>query len=371
MEAFVIMPFGGDFDEVFTDLIEPALAELGFKVTRADLSNNQEQILKDIVNMIASAELIIADVTGLNGNVMYELGLAHAMGRKTAIITRNIDELPFDLRSYRVTSYKTTFTAAPALAKRLKEIGQGVIDGTATFGNPVQDFAPASIGRDERVSEAPAAPATSGSSESSPGTDSAADFGLLDWTDAVTRASDRVKEKADLIGEATFDIGERAEKATKRMNSATEQLGASAAPTLLRLMKETAAEFDNYAEKLERLNPELADAVKELGDGTNGIARSRRATTDQERAIMRTEVADLRDAEATFETAVNSVMEFGLIVADLPPVQQDMTRAGRRVTNAIGETAQIIETCRSEIARARTLLEARLGEDDDSTPAAA
>ena len=372
MEAFVIMPFGGDFDEVFTELIEPTLSDIGFTVTRADLSNNQEQILKDIVNMIADAELVIADVTGLNGNVMYELGLAHAMGRKTAIITRNIEELPFDLRSYRATSYKTTFTAAPALAKRLKEIGQGVIDGTATFGNPVQDFAPGSIGKEERVSETPS-PATAGKpvEEGSDGDDTepsprqdVSDYGLLDWTMALTTASDRVKEKADLIGAASVEIGERLTDSTAKMNQMSANPSLQSPTAMLEVMRDTAAEFNGFAGTLGTLNPELGEAVKELGESTNGIARNRSATTAEERGIMRKEAADLKEAEATFEEAVESVRGFGAMVAEIPPIQQDLTRATRRVVAAITETAEIIETGRSELARARTLLEDRLGEDD-------
>jgi len=372
LEAFVIMPFGGDFDEVFTELIEPTLSDIGFTVTRADLSNNQEQILKDIVNMIADAELVIADVTGLNGNVMYELGLAHAMGRKTAIITRNIEELPFDLRSYRATSYKTTFTAAPALAKRLKEIGQGVIDGTATFGNPVQDFAPGSIGKEERVSETPS-PATAGKpvEEGSDGDDTepsprqdVSDYGLLDWTMALTTASDRVKEKADLIGAASVEIGERLTDSTAKMNQMSANPSLQSPTAMLEVMRDTAAEFNGFAGTLGTLNPELGEAVKELGESTNGIARNRSATTAEERGIMRKEAADLKEAEATFEEAVESVRGFGAMVAEIPPIQQDLTRATRRVVAAITETAEIIETGRSELARARTLLEDRLGEDD-------
>lgn len=69
------MPFDKEFDEVYTDLIKPAFGAVGYNVKRADDIVSQQNILKDIVRSIAKADLIIADLTSLNANVFYELGM--------------------------------------------------------------------------------------------------------------------------------------------------------------------------------------------------------------------------------------------------------------------------------------------------------
>src|ERR1051326_4601359 len=97
-KAFVIMPFAEEFDGVFSQLIQSALSK--FDVARADRELDQRNILETIVRGIAEADLIVADITTLNANVMYELGVAHALGRSVVMIAQDISELPFDIRSY-------------------------------------------------------------------------------------------------------------------------------------------------------------------------------------------------------------------------------------------------------------------------------
>lgn len=83
-------------------------------------------------------------MTGLNPNVFYELGLAHTMDKKTIIITQNLDDLPFDIRSYRANEYSLKFNKIPTFMKEMEKLLNGAIDGSVNYGNPVKDFAPKS-----------------------------------------------------------------------------------------------------------------------------------------------------------------------------------------------------------------------------------
>lgn len=141
-KVFFIMPFEQDF----FDLYEEFKNRFGEKVdiSRADDLDNQQNIIKDIVVGIAEADIIIADLTGLNPNVFYELGIAHTMDKKTIIITQNIDELPFDIRSYRANQYSLKFNKIPSFMKDMEKLLNGAIDGSVNYGNPVKDFAPKS-----------------------------------------------------------------------------------------------------------------------------------------------------------------------------------------------------------------------------------
>ncbi len=63
-------------------------------------------IISGIVNHLNTADLVIADLTGLNHNVMYELGVRHALRRGTIILSQDLSKLPSDLRDYLTIEYK-------------------------------------------------------------------------------------------------------------------------------------------------------------------------------------------------------------------------------------------------------------------------
>lgn len=103
--CFVLMPFGDPFNIVF-DTIEEALKGL-MTCTRADDLKLGEPILERILRGISTAELIIADLTGRNANVFYELGLAHTRTKNVLLLTQNIEDLPFDLKHLFCHQYST------------------------------------------------------------------------------------------------------------------------------------------------------------------------------------------------------------------------------------------------------------------------
>lgn len=103
--------------------------------------DTQQNILADIILPIYSADVVLADLTGLNPNVMYELGIAHSFNKKTNVITRDdLSNLPFDLKQYRAKAYSTHFKRFYELIEYLKKNLIGARDGSVIFSNPVVDF---------------------------------------------------------------------------------------------------------------------------------------------------------------------------------------------------------------------------------------
>ena len=74
-------------------------------VRRGDMPLLPNSIIADVVEEIETAEIIIADLTGLNANVMYELGMAHARCQAVILLCRRGQTLPFDLASIRCIFY--------------------------------------------------------------------------------------------------------------------------------------------------------------------------------------------------------------------------------------------------------------------------
>ena len=139
MKIFMIMPFDDEFFEVY-EMIKTRFHE-EFEFSNAAAEDNQQNIIADIIQPLCEADIILADLTGLNPNVMYELGVAHTFGKKTIVITQdNLSELPFDLKSYRTKNYTTHFKNFNELLEYLDKNLHGAVDGSVAFSNPVLDF---------------------------------------------------------------------------------------------------------------------------------------------------------------------------------------------------------------------------------------
>ena len=107
MKCFVIMPFSGEFNNYYEKILKPTIERCSLISIRADEVYGTKPIIEDIAECIINADIIIADVTGKNPNVNYELGMAHALGKNVIIISQSIDDIPFDYRHIRAIIYKT------------------------------------------------------------------------------------------------------------------------------------------------------------------------------------------------------------------------------------------------------------------------
>jgi hypothetical protein len=106
LTAFVLMPFTEKFIERFNYGVKPVAAELGIKASHVgEQQFFNESILSRIYSQIDSASLIIADMTGRNPNVFYEVGYSHAKNKFCVLLTEDVDDIPFDLQHHRHIIY--------------------------------------------------------------------------------------------------------------------------------------------------------------------------------------------------------------------------------------------------------------------------
>ena len=105
-ECFVLMPFAGQFDEVYSE-IKIALKSIDFQCNRADDLYHNTPIMTTIIGEIISSHFVIADLSGRNPNVFYEVGIAHCFRDvpNVILISQDIDSVPFDLRHLPVILY--------------------------------------------------------------------------------------------------------------------------------------------------------------------------------------------------------------------------------------------------------------------------
>jgi len=151
-KAFVLMPFKNPYNSYYDEIYSPALREAGCRVSRADDMFTPHPVMNDVRQGIIDADLILCEMTERNPNVFYELGLAHAIGKPAILISREEEDIPFDLRHIRYFTYDRTLTN---WAERLKEnIIRAAGDATASsviWPPPLLSF---SAGRKSSVVEA-------------------------------------------------------------------------------------------------------------------------------------------------------------------------------------------------------------------------
>lgn len=105
--CFVVMPFASMFEREYTRVIKPAIESVGLECVRGDEIYSEQSIVQDIWKSLRTCRVVVAELSGRNPNVMYEVGLAHALGKPIILLTRNQDDVPFDLKSLRYVYYDT------------------------------------------------------------------------------------------------------------------------------------------------------------------------------------------------------------------------------------------------------------------------
>jgi hypothetical protein len=89
-------------DEIYRFVIMPALSEHGLHAYRADLDPSPGSITTKLLEELLACRLVIADLTGRNPNVFYELGIVHSFARPLISIADSASWLPFDTKDERI-----------------------------------------------------------------------------------------------------------------------------------------------------------------------------------------------------------------------------------------------------------------------------
>jgi hypothetical protein len=125
--AFVICPLGeagsvlrNRADWLFVTVISPALKDLGYTVSRAALDPIVIPITQEVAKRLYEADLVLADISGANPNVMYELGRRHAWGSPSLILVHKSSDremMPFDIKDYPIVLHYNETTKAELIDK--------------------------------------------------------------------------------------------------------------------------------------------------------------------------------------------------------------------------------------------------------------
>ncbi len=145
--CFVIMPISEtkscteeEWTHIFDQMIKPAVtgSKLGFTCDRVKPMTGN--LIKDILNELNTADVVIADLTDRNPNVFYELGVRHTLRNRTILVAQNEDDIPSDLQSYWVVIYEKGLAGVENFKRKIREILKGMRDNPEKADSPVFDF---------------------------------------------------------------------------------------------------------------------------------------------------------------------------------------------------------------------------------------
>ncbi|MBB3474258.1 hypothetical protein [Sphingomonas sp. BK345] len=103
--VFVLTPFSQK-ERVTYKAIQDVANRLAFRTVKSDDEFISGEILPHVVRLIVSARFIVANISGRNPNVYYELGIAHALGKPTILVAPTLDSVPFDLQSKYIVLFE-------------------------------------------------------------------------------------------------------------------------------------------------------------------------------------------------------------------------------------------------------------------------
>jgi len=354
--AYVIMPFTEDHKLLYENFIKIVLEEEGFNVDIAYASQNSRSILQDIITSLYKCDLVIADLTDLNPNVLYELGIAHTFEKDTILLTQNIDELPFDLYIYRVIEYNPHFVRIKKAWEEFRKFVKGAIDGKTLFGNPVIDAMKfiEEVPKETKKAET--------SKEVSKVKSSIKQEGgflidhLIKWEEGIKS----ITGIALNITKATKNIGDKTKEITIKVNNLNISKISHSAKLMLAksLMTDFSEELTEYNEVILRNNNDYSKINSEIENSLEFIVEYQDPSKDIEKA--KDEIKKLINFENSVENGSSSMSRFRDSILKIPRLEVNINNSIIQTSEVLTNLINNMNRTLSQVKRAREILELKI-----------
>ncbi|SFR34080.1 hypothetical protein [Halogeometricum limi] len=143
-ECFFIAPIGEEgsdirerSDTLLEYVVEEAVTDYGYSVKRADQLDEPGSITSQIIEKTVESDLVVADLTGHNPNVFYELAVRHATGKPYIQLIHKNESIPFDIADLRTIKYELGVKEANDAADAIRGVLKLIDNGDTTFDNPI------------------------------------------------------------------------------------------------------------------------------------------------------------------------------------------------------------------------------------------
>lgn len=352
-KVFVVMPFTEDLLALYEEF-KRVFGEQ-YEFTNAGDLDNQQNILQDIVEGIFTADIVLADLTGLNANVFYELGLAHAMNKKTIIITQDIGELPFDIKAYRANEYSLQFNKLPHLMDELRKLLDGAVNGQVKYGNPVSDFIPNYLSIEQACEKNNEPSVISDEADRiSPTVESAGDFdgqGFIDFLANVEESSERLNDEILAMGKDVTELNLSVNNATAEINrvkGSSKSLNASFVRNVLRKLAEP---IDAFAIKIRKHTIDISHQWSIVENNYLTMLDDEHAQTPENIEQIRTSITALKGLQNAIYTSNGQIDSFVTSLRTCMGMERQLSKALSILTVELEKYLSITDAMASSVDR--------------------
>lgn len=323
---FVIMPFDDDFDSVFEYLIKGPLIDCGYHVKRADdiSSENQGNILKNIIQQIIDSDVIIADLSTLNANVCYELGIAHSINRKVVMIIRDISELPFDLKSYRIITYSRDYQDMENAKAELIDLINECVEKDIKIGNPVSDFGNLIKSNDVNKEDSNQINDTE--------TNQNGDLGLLDYK---VEMQDGFKIMTDIMGELRNNVLDplvtEMEIATSRITGPEKDSPKRQRTT----MRSLSLKFNGFIDWIKENQDTYKNALSSAGRGLDYLLTNSSIENNDDKTSM---IELINTIDVSYDAVKDCLSQFDSMIEvmdNIPKIEKNFDRSNKMLSEEL------------------------------------
>ncbi|MFB7976883.1 hypothetical protein [Streptomyces vinaceus] len=329
---------------IFEQVIAPACEKYGVTAVRADGIAHAGDINEQICRHVVESDLVIADVSGGNPNVMYELGLRHITGKPTIHIGE-AGQLPFDIASIRTIRYQRTRSHLTGARKEIESaLEAGLRDG-------FELLTPARVLRGLQSDDGPASASEAGDGGNGEDEDSP---GLLDDFAVIEDGLDDMAADMDAITKTIETIGALTEHSGTEMLDLTQ----ANAPMSARL-----AAVARYAETISAPAGEMntvaaafAERMATLDSGVRAALGLIEMTPPNERGEGAEEFLEqLMSLDEAAQEGLAQIGAFGTSAGAMVRVSRHLRKPVKDISAAVRQLTSVITRMGEWAAKARAL----------------
>lgn len=142
---FVIMPFSAtstcteaEWTEIFENIFRPSAEEAGYSCERVTPTTGS--LTASIIEKLHNAPIVLADITDRNPNVFYELGIRHALSKRTIVTTQDGLHVPSDLKGYWYLTYGIRPAEVSNFKRSMAKLVRQIEADPERSDSPVADY---------------------------------------------------------------------------------------------------------------------------------------------------------------------------------------------------------------------------------------
>jgi len=373
--CFVIGPIGSKFApigsperesyeealEVLERVITPACEKFDLDPVRADQIASTGEINQQIFRHLRDDDVVIADLSGANANVMYELGLRHTRPFLT-IQLGEYGQLPFDITAVRTIQFSRSerglIDARKALEKAL-EVGISgdleAVTATRLWNETLEGDL-----RHEPSAQVGAIGSTAEGGDEVSADESA---GFLEEIVSIEERFPVLNDVTEQIGEIIQDMGQLAESSTAELNNAA--MMSLSTSSRLSIVARFGQSLQPRAERLLQKTTEFSTEMKEIDSSVNNVLTFLQGAGDIDRETYLPFLESLQGTARASRGATEGLTQFESSVSVLSGMSKTLRRPIHTVSAAVGEMLASMALADAWETRAARVLKDKYNELDD------